>query len=88
MPTPEQFNVAFEREKQGILDALERAKEANEAALASLGKGKKRIKNYVEKEQKEQEKGHQEEADAQENINTKFFIIYIYNILLYIYNNA
>ena len=44
MPTPEQFNAAWEREKQGILDALERAKEANEAALASLGRGKTRIK--------------------------------------------
>ena len=44
MPTPEQFNVAFEREKQGILDAIERAKEVNEAVLASLAKGKKRIK--------------------------------------------
>jgi len=43
MPTPEQFDAAFEREKQGILLAIERAKEANEAALASLGKGKKRI---------------------------------------------
>jgi hypothetical protein len=43
MPTPEQYNVAFERERQGILDAIERAKEANEAALASLGRGKKRI---------------------------------------------
>jgi hypothetical protein len=32
------------------------------------------LKNFVEKEQ---EKGHQEEADAQENINTKFFLIYI-----------
>jgi hypothetical protein len=44
MPTPEQFNVAFEREKQGILDAIERAKEVNAAVLASLAKGKKRIK--------------------------------------------
>jgi hypothetical protein len=49
MPTPEQFNVAFEREKQGILDAIERAKEVNEAVLASLAKGKKRIKKLRRK---------------------------------------
>lgn len=49
MPTPEQFNAAWEREKQGILDALERAKEANEAALASLGRGKTRIKKLRRK---------------------------------------
>jgi hypothetical protein len=49
MPTPEQFNVAFEREKQGILDAIERAKEANEAALASIARGKKRIKKLRRK---------------------------------------
>jgi hypothetical protein len=35
------------------------------------------LKNFVEKEQKEQEKAQEEEADAQEDINTKFFIIYI-----------
>jgi hypothetical protein len=49
MPTPEQFSVAFEREKQGILDAIERAKEANEAALASIARGKKRIKKLRRK---------------------------------------
>ena len=49
MPTPEQFNAAWEREKQGILDALERAKEANEAVLASLGRGKTRIKKLRRK---------------------------------------
>ena len=49
MPTPEQYNAAWEREKQGILDALERAKEAHEAALASLGRGKTRIKKLHRK---------------------------------------
>ena len=49
MPTPEQFNAAWEREKQGILDALERAKEANEAVLASVGRGKTRIKKLRRK---------------------------------------
>ena len=49
MPTPEQFQTAFEREKQSILDAIERAKEANEAALASIAKGKKRIKKLRRK---------------------------------------
>jgi hypothetical protein len=57
MPTPEQFNVAFEREKQGILDAIERAKEVNEAVLASLGKGKKRIKKLRRKGTKGTRKG-------------------------------
>jgi|688.fasta_scaffold2134007_2 hypothetical protein len=49
MPTPEQYNIAFERERQGILDAIEKAKEANEAALASIARGKKRIKKLRRK---------------------------------------
>ena len=49
MPTPEQFQVAFERERQAVLDAIERAREANEAALASIGRGKKRIKKLCRK---------------------------------------
>lgn len=36
MPTPEQFQVAFERERQGILDAIERAKEANEVKVSII----------------------------------------------------
>jgi len=49
MPTPEQFDAAFERERQAVLDAIERAREANEAALASIGRGKKRIKKLRRK---------------------------------------
>ena len=40
MPTPEQFQAAQDRELEGIRAALERALEANEAALASLGRGR------------------------------------------------
>ena len=49
MPTREQFQAAFERERQAVLDAIERAREANEAALASIGRGKKRIKKLRRK---------------------------------------
>jgi len=49
MPTREQFDAAFERERQAVLDAIERAREANEAALASIGRGKKRIKKLRRK---------------------------------------
>ena len=41
MPTPEQFQAAQDRELEGIRAALERALEVNEAALASLGRGRR-----------------------------------------------
>jgi hypothetical protein len=39
----------LKEKKQSILDAIERAKEANEAALASIARGKKRIKKLRRK---------------------------------------
>jgi hypothetical protein len=49
MPTPEQFKAALDRQTQAVLDAIEGAKEANEAALASIARGKKRIKKLRRK---------------------------------------
>ena len=45
MPTPEQFQAAQDRELEGIRAALERALEANEAALAALGRGRRSRRN-------------------------------------------
>lgn len=45
MPTPEQFQAAQDRELEGIRAVIERALEANEAALALLGRGRKSRRN-------------------------------------------
>ena len=45
MPTPEQFQAAQDRELEGIRAAIERALEANQDALSSLGRGRRSRRN-------------------------------------------